>query len=616
MTDSLRLGTPPVAPRPETVAATSPERIQAWRAALPLGDPGRTAGELLDLLRPANRTRMGPARRLALLEALRPVLDDVLDPLVQRYATAPQPLPQRAAQAASLVEGLLEEAAFGYKRALLDLLSEPPQAEKHQEGHLDRLLEALYHAADLIGWRILQAYVLYREPPRGAWGELNQLYGYAEAQGLQGRAVGERGQGTRSVGHAYRRMLLLALARPYHLMQGEPARLCAELDRWAEACRLYPASGAVPKGAFYVDLEEDAPPAYALQGAAAGPGVRLLDVTSAVALAEERLGEIQQAYRNEAGQLTLPGRRLRDMFQRVSRAWALRPERLTVRCVHPGTVELVTGLRACHHVASGEARFAPEETEIQLRASAQAGAGELSLLPEDATPWLAEQERQRIRTGIVKPRTSCFASPDARDDKDIWIKVYSSGYQEAREREEAAEETARFRAVACRREDQGGGGLGLLCPGEAGLRLRVGELVAYREQGPHGVGDWHIGCVRWLQAQEDGGLRLGIQTLAEDALAVAIRGIKGVGRGGEYLRALILPRLDPTAYPTTLVTPTAVYDIDSVLLLNTGDRLLHARLTKLLDATDAFCRYQYQLVEAPPKEEERPRQDRQARYYR
>ncbi len=614
MTGSLRLGIPPVAPRPETVAATSPERIQAWKAALPLGDPARTASELLDLLRPANRTRMGPARRLALLETLRPVLDDVLSPLVQRYATAPQPLPQRAAQAASLVEGLLEEAAFGYKRALLDLLAEPPQ----DEGHLDRLLEALYRAADLIGWRILQAYVLYREPPAGAWGELHQLYGYAEAQGLQGQAVavpvgGE--QGKRSVGHAYRRMLLLALARPYHLMQGEPARLYAELDRWAEACRLYPAGGAIPKGAFYVDLAEDAPPAYALQGAAGGPGVRLLDVTSAVALAEERLGEIQQAYRNEAGQLTLPGRRLRDMFQRVARAWALRPERLTVRCIHPGTVELVTGLRACHHFASGEARFAPEETEIQLRASAQAAAGELSLLPEDATPWLAEQERQRIRTGIVRPRTSRFASPDARDDKDIWIKVYSSGYQEARERE-AEEETARFQAVACRREDQGGGGLGLLCPGEAGLQLRVGELVAYREQGPSGVGEWHIGCVRWLQAQGDGGLRLGIQTLAEDALAVATRGIKGVGQGGEYLRALILPRLDPTAYPTTLVTPTAVYDIDSVLLLNTGDRLLHARLTKLLDATDAFCRYQYQLVEAPPREEERPPQDRQARYYR
>ncbi|RMD79883.1 MAG: hypothetical protein D6809_02545 [Gammaproteobacteria bacterium] len=602
-----------MAPHPQVVAAISPERVQAWKAALPLGDPARTARELLALLQPANRTRMGPARRLALLAALHPVLADVLQPLASRYARAPLPLSARAEEAAQLVACLLEETACGYKRALLDLAEEPPQ----EEGHLDRLVQALYHATDTLGLRLLQAYTLYREPPAGVWGELHRLYRYAEAQGLQGRAVPRlEGGGARSVDHAYRRALLLALSRPYHLMQGEPQQLYGELDRWAAACRLYPATGAgVPKGAFYVDLEGEEPPAYALQGGPAGPGVRLLEVGAAVALVEERLEEVQQAYRNESGQLSLAGRRLRDMLQRVAKAWALRPERLAVRCVHPGEVELVTGLRACHHFASGQAPFFPEESEIQLQHRNREEQGGLSLVPEDATPWLAEQEQQRIRSGVVRPRTSQFATGDLQDDKDIWIKVYSSGYEEARKRREG--EDLRFAAVACRREDQGSGGLGLRCPAAPGLQLRVGELVAYRERGG---AEWHIGCVRWLQAspgQGEEGLRLGIQTLAEDALAVATRGLKGVGQGGEYLRALVVPRLDPAQYPTTLITPTAVYDIDSVVLLNTGEQLLYARLTKLLDATDAFCRYQYQLVEAPRREEEDPRkQDRLARYYR
>lgn len=42
-----------------------------------------------------------------------------------------------------------------------------------------------------------------------------------------------------------------------------------------------------------------------------------------------------------------------------------------------------------------------------------------------------------------------------------------------------------------------------------------------------------------------------------------------------------------------------MYDVDSIVLINTGDQLLHAHLTKLVDATNAYAQFQFQIVQPP-----------------
>jgi hypothetical protein len=39
--------------------------------------------------------------------------------------------------------------------------------------------------------------------------------------------------------------------------------------------------------------------------------------------------------------------------------------------------------------------------------------------------------------------------------------------------------------------------------------------------------------------------------------------------------------------------------VDSVIFVNTGTQLFYAQLTRLVDATNAFSQFQFQIVDAP-----------------
>jgi hypothetical protein len=131
------------------------------------------------------------------------------------------------------------------------------------------------------------------------------------------------------------------------------------------------------------------------------------------------------------------------------------------------------------------------------------------------------------------------------------------------------------------------------------LRLTAGEVIGFKSDRSPNAKDWSIGVVRWLRATPPDRLELGIRALADDTLAVATRGVKGVGKDSEYFRSLLIPKMDPLQYPTTLITPASVYDVDSVIFVNTGHQLFYAKLIKLVDATNAYSLFQFQIVDEP-----------------
>ena len=140
--------------------------------------------------------------------------------------------------------------------------------------------------------------------------------------------------------------------------------------------------------------------------------------------------------------------------------------------------------------------------------------------------------------------------------------------------------------------------MALSCRKGNGLRLAVGEIIAFKSEDMPTADDWSVGVVRWLRAGTQESLELGIGLLADDTLAVSTRGVKGVGKDSEYFRSLLIPKLDPTQYPTTLITPAAVYDVESIILVNTSTDVFYARLTKLMDATNSFSLFQFKIVES------------------
>jgi len=589
--DKLRLEIPRQTLNPTANALAHPARLKGWLAALPLGNANKTGHELLAALHPINRATVPVNHRYALLEEARPLIATLLDTLHKQYTSVPIPLGEKPRAVADMMQALLLEMAYGYKAVILELVKTPNPSEAIRTALVHSAYQTMAHLSRLL----VERYAIYAVAPKNLWLEVNQLYRYAERNGFHTVALGPGAGAAQTLDNAYRRLLLLALANPYHLMQGEALRVYQELEHWSAACRLQPlAPAASIKGLLFIDLDGDGPPRYAPSSIELPPPVdgRVIDISAVLGLVEQRIKEVLLAHKSEANQLTLMGRKLRNMYKRLAEAWGIRSERLAERRQRDARVDLAVGISACHYFTSNGSEFAPETSEVNLlQAGHVTGGHHLSLMATDDQPWLNEEHAKRIVTSTMQPRTSYFA-PEKVLNKDVWVKVYST--QAMLEFQKS--ENLIFENISCQLVDESRSGLAVECDNGDQVRMNVGEVVAFRNEAG---ADWSVGTIRWLRVAADDGLDLGIRALAEDALAVAVRGIRGTGKGGEYFRALLIPRLDPVEYPTTLIIPAAIFDVDSIVLVNTGQNLLYAHLTKLMDATDTYSLFQFQVV-APP----------------
>jgi len=88
--------------------------------------------------------------------------------------------------------------------------------------------------------------------------------------------------------------------------------------------------------------------------------------------------------------------------------------------------------------------------------------------------------------------------------------------------------------------DQSLGGYRLQWPREAGLRIRVGELIglsiAHEEDDPL----WMVGVVRWIRYSADGSVDAGVELLARRARAVSLRTLDPLGNPKSPQRGILI----------------------------------------------------------------------------
>lgn len=575
--------------------------VESWLADLPLGDPVEAARALAEGLAHHNGATWPATERLTLAERIRPVCEEAGAALRTRLRNCALPLSARTQQVAELAMTLLRELTYSYKIALLELAD--VKAAGPAESSL-RLL-ALYRCVELLGRQVVDTYLIYRPEPCQIWGELHRLYRYAELTGIQRQPLTESGRV--SVEHAYKRVVLLALAGPYQLMQQEANTVYQWLDRWADRCAMTAtdALGTIA-GKFYVDLDSDGPPHYAprkLERHPANP--RILDCVPLAAAIGGRLAAIAKETTGEHGTpipLPLARRMERDLLVRLRDAWTGPRDRTSMRRSTHANVEIAAGLSACHHFLSGAAAFTPEKDEIAVHRAALGISGEsggatcnLSLVPAELEPWKLEEDESRLAHDVDAPRHSVFDA-DSKD-LDMWQKIYFTG--SAAKHEHGNTEVV-YRKTPWQQKNSSKNGLCLYCHSDCPVQLRVGELVVFQISGD--ADHWQVGTVRWLCAAAGQRLEMGIEVLADSATPLAIRGIQGVGKDSEYFRALRLPAGGIDTPGGTLVVPAAIYDNNTVTVLNVGRQLFYGRLTTLVENTRCYSRFRYELVEAPDHE--------------
>lgn len=598
---SIKLNIPQHNNNPAISISPSVEQIRAILQNMPLANPEKCCTLILQELFRFNRAPFAVKARIEIMALLLPKIDDMINTVRSSYINDPLPLSNKRQQSAQLINRLLTEMSYGYKTIVHELLED----NNNSAAGLAHLPQAIYYAMGFLARLLVDTYALYMPEPPQIWLELNQLYLYAEKHQLHDIELdpinAAREPKPATIINSYRRIILLAVANPYHLMLGETVKMYKNLVDWAPQCRILNiGSGRLPEGKLFVDLTMDAPPLYAPKTPSKLRPVegRQLEIKELLSLVSQATRRLTLAKQKDSLSHNLARRMERDMYFRWAEAWGLRRERLSNRKPIETSARMVCGLTATHHFVSGEKPFKPEEDELQIRGrSTHAGRGSsLTLVEEEQTPWAFEDTQKHVLTSLHQPRKSQFNAQQGAHEKNLWIKVYANSTQAIDEF--ITKETSLFEYHGCDIINSNQSGFGITCPNTAQLPARVGDLLAARTATSTA---WAIGRVQWMKINGDQ-VTQGIKVIADDARAIAVKAVQGVGCGGEYYRSLLIPDLDPKLHPTTMITPAAVYDIGSVLKLVLDDEILHARLLRQLTATSSFSHYQFELVAQPVTE--------------
>ncbi len=576
-------------------------QIKAKLDHLPLANARESCVQIHALLKPLNRAPLDLNVRSKIIEMILPLLEDLTSSVRSTYMNVPLPLAEKLARNALIISALQTELSYTYKIIVQDLLEDQVATATGSV----QLPQAIYYAMSFLARQLVDTYALYTDEPRHIWRELNQLYLYAEKRQLQDielnpiNATDEPKPAT--IANTYRRIILLSLANPYHLMQGEAVKMFKHLIDWAPSCNIIPhGNKPVPEGQLFVDLQMDAPPLYAPNTAnkIRPKEGRLLEIKGILNKLNNEI-HVLATHNKNAIQSNLAKRMERDMYFRWSESWGIRRERMSHRSSVKTPTQVICSLTLAHHFISGGKHFEPEEHEVEMQNHDSLSLGHshdsLSLIPEGHSPWAQESDIQHLTTSIEKPRQSIFENNEGQSQKDIWVKVFATSIETMEEL--TGKQKVAYDTYDCQIINTNQGGYGLTCADKITPSARSGELLAART-GQYNEG-WSISAIRWMKIANKGKINMGVRIIAEDARAIGSKAVSGIGTGGEYFRALLAPDLDPEQHPTTLITPAAVYDIGSVIMLNLDDRILYARLTRQLASTNAYSQYQFELVKRP-----------------
>ena len=545
-------------------------------AALPAFDIAPRAAGLQQLLMEITAAPFAGAQRLELLAAVDAGIESTLSIYEEKIRHSAFPLAAGADALYNSIQKMLDEAGEAYKTVLLGMLQQT--AEVSDDLLRRTTLRCLYY----LGQQALQAYAVYRAAPQSIWKDLHRLYAWAE-----NRCFGDSGagQGTDIAIHAaYSCTLLLALADPDHLMQGEIYQAWTLLEKWAIAVRLMPPDAAASlSNRCYCDVAGEGPPEFGVEGVSRPAGdARVIDLHEVLALIGQRMKVLALNH-----QRSLQLRTEWDLLLRLRSAWEKRLLRSDSRQVERGvSVKAVVGLASCHSYYAGSVPFEPEQAEIALHGSGFSETSTLSLVPSDETPWLESDAQSKLKSGLLKPRAYVFDVDN--NENDIWKKAHSAGHRIDTELEKNLEQRLLGKIFTFRLVNTGKGGIGLQTPADSPVQLRVGELVAaFPHTDEHGD-EPVLNVVRWIRSEPDRSLLVGLRHIAGEVAPVAVRSLQQQAHVQSYARGFMI---DGGRGAVSLVVPAALFNYNDTLLVNYGDRLETVQLNSVLESTRVFSQF-------------------------
>lgn len=523
----LNLTLPQHAPLAPGMVETRPKQVQEWLRALPLANAPEAARKLTDALAALHSAKLAEDARLKLLEMYRISARLLLPALHPLYADKPLPLAEKNKHAAALTRGLLNELAHGYKLVLVE------HGNRRLAFAGSKILPlAIARAIECLGGILEVCYEIYGPTPAGVWSELHQLYWYAAQQNLHAVAFAEVDDS--SVDSVYKGVLLLTLADPYRLLQGQLGYVSQYLASFGKLAQLQAlAKIESTHGLFIVRLDGDKPP-KALSHFGGTPDPRVDIILNTVPLARvlnQHIHELSaQVLPAELGLPEVAKQAwYRDMLKRLIQQWGIAPKRAFGRMPVSNQAYICGGITALHYALS-QGTLDPAE-------------------PED-------------------------------EAHDIILQVTD------------AQQASAFQTYNCASWqiiNESAGGVALAKQPGSHSKLRVGDLIGV------GLGQgkaWGVAIVRWMQSETQTHFELGAQMLAPQAEAISIKPVISAA-DALFQPALHLPEVPAQQQAARIVAPRGSFQGLREFEVRTADGMRTVRATQLLEQTDSLDLFFY-----------------------
>ena len=529
---------------------------QQWVEQLPVGNIGETAKQLFQALQEVNRLDISWKDRLAFLELLREPVSYVQSALVRHYTGMTLPLPPKTQRIATLAQTIHGEMALGYKTALEDMLAGSFLTRDN------RALTLLIHRAiRYLSMAIITCYQTYAPHPRNSWLELHKLYLYALSKKLEQDAVQDTlniHMPKSSIARVYKQILLLALASPYRLRQGEAEAIYSVLIRWAGHVHILPYDHPEASEALYVvHTDSDEAPDYQAFNH------RDCDSLHCTLVDTRQLNQVLQEEYEQFKNAKPNGLISTELLFRLICAWGYAPKRHFNRTDRHAHIEVVVGATMLHQALARD-------------------LGDSTMLGKKAT---------------YESKTVVDVSQPTRDD--VWnifasnkmkknYEAYSKSLQKEHDNQQQLP-PLRIQHWEIRNESAGGYRLAL---GDAQeCKVQVGELVGLRPSAEDPT--WEIGVIRWLRQSNEQGLEIGVQILAPQARPTMVRNDKAGGRAAEFQYAMLLPEVPGIKQPATIITPILLFQPGNELLMHMPGHEITLRLEQAIQDSGSFVQFRY-----------------------
>lgn len=537
-------------PGPDSLDLSS-KAIKAWLDGLPMAHSGEAGRRLFDALRQVNGTEADPAQRFEFLEALRQPVSDIVSALDKHYIGVPFPLPATNRRVADLAMAFFREMAIGFTQVLADLSQLRGITALTRRSMLN---QAAYQALRCRSKVLLKAFQVYSPYPRSLWREMHELYSFAQRSGIATKPIEDSNSRlvkTRSIEDIYKQVLLLALSNPYRLRQGDVVKVSEALELWTRYCQLTPVgrSDDSPQGLFAIRQDSDEQPRY-LDGSRPAKGLTwVLDTTRLGGLLRELDAHLkgQDAEPPNRALKALPPDLPQPLLQRIMLSWGMMVVRGHSRyqSAEVDKIDIALGLSAVYHFSGGDGSL--------LQNNKHGGSHLLDLPLSD---W------QQGRHGAAQ-----------RD----------------------------HRTYCCKVLDESNGGYRLAWCSEEDLRVQVGELLGIHLPGQPET-RWRIAVVRWMRAQGEKDMEIGVQTLANAVKPQVAQACNAEGQCGDYQACLLLPPHPASDQGPSLVAPSFFHTMATRVMLTDGRRKQVVELSKTVEDSGAFAQFEFvQVTHAPPQ---------------